>query len=126
MGLENQVEFPGLCDNVYPKLAHGDVFLMPSKWEGVPMAVIEAMATGLPVIASNVGGLPHLITDGVDGVLIDPTPENLAQGIEDLLKDETRRQALGQAAHQSSQRFGSERMAKEYEALYSARRGGRR
>ena len=126
MGLENQVEFPGLCDNVYPKLAHGDVFLMPSKWEGVPMAVIEAMATGLPVVAARVGGLPNLVADGVDGILIEPTPENLAQAIEDLLKDETRRQELGQAACRSAQRFGSEAMAKEYEALYTARRGGRR
>lgn len=126
MCLENQVDFPGLCDNVYPKLAHGDVFLMPSKWEGVPMAVIEAMATGLPVIASGVGGLPNLIEDGVDGVLIAPTPENLAQAIESLLGDENKRQSLGQAALTSAQRFGSEAMAREYEALYTARRGGRR
>ena len=90
------------------------------------MAVIEAMATGLPVVAARVGGLPNLVADGVDGILIEPTPENLAQAIEDLLKDETRRQKLGQAACRSAQRFGSEAMAKEYEALYTARRGGRR
>lgn len=126
MGLDGQVDFPGLCDNVYPRLAHGDVFLMPSKWEGVPMAVIEAMATGLPVIASKVGGLPNLVEDGVDGILIEPTPENLAQSIADLLGDEAKRQSLGQAAYKSSQRFGSEAMAKAYEALYTARRGGRR
>ncbi len=125
MGLGSQVEFPGLCDNVYPKLVHGDLFLLPSKWEGVPMTVIEAMATGLPVVASRVGGIPDMIEDGVDGMLIEPTAESLAQAVETLLKDETLRQRLGQAAASSAQRFSAAAMAQAYAGLYG-RRGGRR
>ena len=121
MGLEKQVVFGGLCDDVFPRLSHADVFLLPSKWEGIPMTVIEAMGTGLPVIASRVGGLPDMIGDGKEGLLIDPTPEALAAAVSRLLSDEDLRQALGTAAVEAAQRFSVQTMARNYEMLYEER-----
>lgn len=118
LGLEKQVIFGGLCDDVFPKLSHADAFLLPSKWEGIPMTVIEAMGTGLPVIASRVGGLPDMIEDGKEGLLIDPTPEALAKAISKVLSGEDLRQALGTAAAVAAQRFSAKAMAEKYEALY--------
>lgn len=118
LGLEKQVVFGGLCDDVFPKLSHADVFLLPSKWEGIPMTVIEAMGTGLPVIASRVGGLPDMMEDGAEGLLIDPTPEALAKAITKVLSEEDLRQALGTAAVEAAQRFSAKAMAEKYAALY--------
>ena len=121
MGLEKQVTFGGLCDDVFPRLSRADVFLLPSKWEGIPMTVIEAMGTGLPVIASRVGGLPDMIEDGKEGLLIRPTPQALAEALSKLLASEDLRQALGTAAVEAAQRFSVQTMARKYEALYEER-----
>lgn len=56
LNIADTVEFSGLQSNVYPWLHNADVFILPSKFEGMPMTLIEAMGTGLPIIASNVGG----------------------------------------------------------------------
>ena len=121
MGLEKQVTFGGLCDDVFPKLSRADVFLRPCKWEGIPMTVIEAMGTGLPVIASRVGGLPDMIEDGKEGLLIRPTSQALAEALSKLLASEDLRQALGTAAVEAAQRFSVQTMARKYEALYEER-----
>lgn len=118
MELGKLVSFEGVCDNVFPHLSHGDAFILPSKWEGSPMTVIEAMGTGLPVVASDVGGLRDMVTSGEDGLLIAPTGEALAQAIETLAKNEDLREKLGKKAKISAQRFRVEQMALDYEALY--------
>ena len=85
------------------------------------MTVIEAMGTGLPVIASRVGGLPDMIEDGKEGLLIRPTPQALAEALSKLLASEELRQALGTAAVEAAQRFSVQTMARKYEALYEER-----
>lgn len=72
-GLDLRVECPGWLsvDQARDELARADVFVLPSYAEGLPMSLLEAMASGLPVIASRVGGIPSLVRDGVNGLLID-------------------------------------------------------
>ena len=83
------------------------------------MTIIEAMGTGLPVIASRVGGVPDMVTDGESGLLIEPTAEALAQAIEKLVRSEELRQHLGRKAREEAKRFSLEAMARGYEALYA-------
>lgn len=79
-------------------LARGDLFLFPSQYmEGMPYALLEAMAAGLPIIATSMGGIPEMIQDKVNGILVPPgQPEKLAQAIIKLLANRRLRQGLGQ------------------------------
>ena len=70
--LENKLIFTGVRDDIPDILASIDIFVLPSYTEALPYAVIEAMSAGKPVITTSVGGIPELITDGVEGFLIEP------------------------------------------------------
>jgi N-acetyl-alpha-D-glucosaminyl L-malate synthase BshA len=70
--LQKDVFFLGKQDNVYEKLAAADLFLLPSQLESFGLAALEAMACEVPVIATNVGGVPEVVTHGVDGFLVEP------------------------------------------------------
>lgn len=120
LGLENTVIFEGVSNDVFTPMAQADLFILPSGWEGMPMTIIEAMGTGLPVIAARVGGVPDMVTDGESGLLIAPTAEELAQAIEKLVRDEALRQSLGRHAREAAQAFSLEAMARGYEALYAS------
>jgi glycosyltransferase involved in cell wall biosynthesis len=69
-GLSNNVRLLGAWEDISPLLASADIFILPSRWEGLSRALMEAMAAGLPVIASKVDGIKDLITDGVNGLLV--------------------------------------------------------
>lgn len=79
--IKDKVEFLGLKSNVYPYLNKADIFCLPSKYEGIPMSLIEAMGTGLPIIASNVGGIPDMLTDKKDALLVIPEEDEIAGSI---------------------------------------------
>lgn len=99
MGL-SKVEFLGKRNDVHFLLAQATIAIVPSLWpEAFGLATADAMACGTPVIATNVGGLPEAITDGVTGILIEPnSPEALADAIARLLKDSAFRKILGKHA----------------------------
>ena len=99
-----------------PYLAAMDVFAMASRSEAMPGALVEAMGAGLPVVATNVGGIPEVVTNGVDGLLVPPSdPRALARGIEDALS----RPELGRAAaHTALTRFSLETMLDGYERSF--------
>lgn len=118
LGVENSVEFAGLQSNVYPWLHDADIFILPSKFEGMPMTLIEAMGTGLPIIASAVGGVPDMLTDGENAMLIKPESKQLLASLEMLYYDESIRRVLGQKALQRSLAFSSETMAQRYIEIY--------
>lgn len=118
LGIEKEVQFAGVQSNVYPWLHNADVFILPSKFEGLPMTLIEAMGTGLPIIASAVGGIPDLLKNEDEALLIDPTEEGIVQSLEILYDDGERRESLGQKALQKSVHFSAQAMAKEYLKLY--------
>ena len=119
-GLAGQVLFEGVTSDVFTPMSQADLFILPSSWEGMPMTVIEAMGTGLSVIASRVGGVPDMVTDGESGLLIEPTAEALAAAIEKLARNEALRQSLGKKAREEAQRFSLPAMARGYEALYAS------
>lgn len=117
-GLAENVKFLGLQSDVHEFLREADMFVLPSDYEGMPMTIIEAMGTGLPCIASNVGGIPDMIFNGVDGVLIEPNEGALVDAIESLYNDMTLRKKLGENAKKRAQSFSSEQMAREYIKVY--------
>lgn len=120
LGLEDCIEFVGLKDDISLFLKDADLFIFPSQYEGVPMSLIEAMASGLPIIASNVGGIPDMITDGVNGILIQPNEEELFTAIVNIAKDRDRREALGKKAILASERFSATLMCEKYISIYNA------
>lgn len=100
-GVGNKMHLLGLQHDVAPLFASSDIFLLPSRVEGFPISIMEAMATGLPVVASNVGGIPDLVRHGEDGFLHDPQDvEGMAHSVAALLADAGLRTRLGAGARQ--------------------------
>jgi glycosyltransferase involved in cell wall biosynthesis len=97
----DEVEFAGHIDDMRDLYRSADVFLLTSDYEGTPNVVLEAMASGLPVIATRVGDVPHLITDGVTGFLADPNDEDrIAETLARLVSDPALRDGVGRAARE--------------------------
>ena len=110
---------PPLSD-VPPILEAADLFVLPSRSEGVPNAVLEAMAMGLPIVASRVGGVPEILRDGEEGLLVEPGEHApLASACIDLLRSPMLARRLGQAARARAEaEFGLETIIHRYEQLY--------
>ncbi len=119
-GLQSLVRFTGLRRDVPRLLAACDAFLMPSRWEGLPIAMLEAMACGKAVLATAVGGVPDVIDSGTNGILVaagDMTA--FASSLLGLIEDPGRREALGTRARVDVlRRFDIARTAAQYAALY--------
>jgi glycosyltransferase involved in cell wall biosynthesis len=128
LGLGQRVAFLGERNDVPRLLAACDLFALSSLTEGISMALLEAMAGGLPVAATAVGGTPELVIPGETGLLAPPgDPAALAQAMGALLGDVERAKALGAAgATRVAERFSLEAMAKAYAELYRLSLGGRR
>ena len=122
LGLSKNVLFLGSVnrDKIPEVLAITDVFVLPSLMEGLPTAVLEAMAAGCPVVATRVGGTPEAVSDGETGFLVEPRdPTMLAERIGQLLRDKDLRRRMGEAAGKRvEEHFSLDSMIKQYEALY--------
>ncbi len=110
--LTERVHFLGQVKNVNAYLRQADIFVLSSRFEGFPMALCEAMACGVPVIATDcLSGPREIITDGVNGILVPMEDvDALADGMDALMSDSTKRQQLGLAAPQILERFGLEQV----------------
>ena len=110
--LEDRVHLPGLVTNVREYLAQADLFVMPSRFEGFPMALCEAMACGLPVLAADcLSGPRDIIADGFNGMLVATEDvDALVAGLDALMSDPAKRQQLAQNAPQILDRFGLEQV----------------
>lgn len=117
-GIADAVEFCGMQSNVYPYLHDADIFTLPSIYEGNPMTIIEAMGTGLPIAASRVGGIPDMIKHEESGLLVEPEPRAICEGLTRLVEDKSLRQRLGETARNQSQTFSAEHMARDYISCY--------
>lgn len=118
LGLEREVSFPGLQADVHPWLERADLFLLPSKYEGMPMTLLEAMGTGLPIVASAVGGIPDMLANEESALLIEPEEQALEEAILRLHGSEALRRKLGQGAARRSADFSAEAMAEQYLRVY--------
>jgi sugar transferase (PEP-CTERM/EpsH1 system associated) len=119
-GLEESVHLAGEARDVPAILREFDVFALPSKAEGTSMSVLEAMASGIPVVASAVGGTPDLLDHGRCGVLVEPNDvDALAVALADVLLAPDRRRVLAAAARtRVVQDFDEAAVARRYEGLY--------
>ena len=120
LGLDSYIHFIGFCPDVPAYLTAADMFVHVPVWEGLGVAVIEALAAGLPVIASQVGGIPELIKDQSTGLLIRPQdPIALADALGRLIHTPGFARALGQAGQAHAQEyFDVHAMARANEVLY--------
>lgn len=97
LGLQERFELAGVVDRPAHQWSEASVYVQPSRREGLPLAVVEAMATGLPVVASAVGGMTEVVEHGVTGLLVPPeNPEALASALSQLLRDPARCKRMGE------------------------------
>lgn len=122
LGLDGQVKFLGLCSDIPSLLKENQIFLLSTHYEGMPLALIEGMAAGCAVVASNVVGVKEIVQHDENGLLVaEADPEGLAAQLERLLTHPELGQALSRAAIQTARsRHSIELMQQRYEALFIA------
>lgn len=120
LDIERRVRFLGMTDDVASVLKRAWMFILPSITEGVSLTLLEAMARGLPIVATRVGGTPEVVTDGATGVLVPPSqPQKLAQAILRLRRDPVLAKQMGVAGRARVEKdFDIRRMIAKYESLY--------
>jgi glycosyltransferase involved in cell wall biosynthesis len=119
LDLVDNVHFLGLRTDVEELLPVMDVFVSSSLWEGLPTVILEAMAAGVPVVATEVSGSIELVKDGVTGSLVPPAnPAAIADAVRELLSNPNRAEKLSDAAQRWSQRFSIEGVATQYQDIY--------
>ncbi|MFD3000888.1 glycosyltransferase [Pontibacter toksunensis] len=119
-GLEGRIYFEGLQHNVKPYFEITDIYLMTSDYEGLPIALLEAMSMACAPVATNVGGIPEVVEDGVSG-LLSPAGDvaGLQEQVETLIHDKNRRLEIASYARKRiEQHFSMKKMVQELEAIY--------
>lgn len=125
LGLDGVVRFLGPLSrrDLVASFRRADVFVLPSRFEGFPVAILEAWAAGLPVVATAVGGIPDICTPETAILVRKEDPEALAQAMADLFQDSGKRASLGESGRRvAAERFSWDAIAREYERVY--RRAG--
>ncbi len=116
--LQDCVKFLGLKKNVYKYLHDADIFILPSIYEGIPMTLIEAMGTGLPIIATRVGGVPDMLQNDESAILLENDVTQIANALLEMANNKNKRERMGSMAFEKSQKFSSVTMAEQYLKLY--------
>jgi glycosyltransferase involved in cell wall biosynthesis len=125
LAMMDRVHLLGLREDINRVLTAGDVFAQPSRSEGLPLAILEAMAAGMPVVATRVGGVPEAVLDGETGILVPPGDSAaLALGLRAVLAMPDVGASLGQAGRlRAIRQFSVEHMVDCYRALYQSAQG---
>ena len=127
LGLGERVRLLGYCEDAVRVMSAFDVFTLSSRHEGLPVSLMEALALGLPVVATAVGGIPEAVTDGVEGLLVPPDdPAALAAGWLALAADPKRRGAMAAAARARGDELGIGPAARRLGELYREAAAARR
>lgn len=115
--LTSKVKFLGLQSDVYSFLHDADIFTLPSNYEGIPMTLIEAMGTGLPIVATAVGGVPDMLNKE-NSLLVQVDVKKISEAFEKYYLSEDLRKFNGQTARSNANKFSSKTMAEEYCKIY--------
>jgi glycosyltransferase involved in cell wall biosynthesis len=119
LGLAGKVLFLGWRPDVDEIMGCFDIFVLPSLNEGMGRVLVEAMATGLPIVASSVGGIPDLVKDGENGLLVPPADASaLEKAFSDLLTDKEKRNRMGEAGKKMCLPYSAEAMVEQIDDLY--------
>jgi glycosyltransferase involved in cell wall biosynthesis len=127
LDIADSITWTGFCSNVTAELDQMDLFILPSLFgEGLPMVILEAMASGVPIVATNVEGVPEAIRDGQDGLLVRPHDSSqLAEAIERYIHGDVHWQAIrASALNRQRSHFSDESMAAGVAEVYRAVLGG--
>jgi len=123
LSLGNWVSFIGKIPNekIPEYLAASDVFVLPSLSEGLPNVILEAMASGLPIVASKVGGLPEMIKNGENGFLVEPkSPEQIAKKVLLLLGDNELKEKISKNNKEKAKDYSWESIVIKLEKVYQS------
>ncbi len=119
LGLKNSVIFTGFREDIPRLLSLFDVFVISSYLEGLCTSILDAMAAGVPVVATETGGIPDVVNNEDNGILVPlRDPKRLAEGILRVLNDSNLAQGMVKAGHSTVRRFSAEQMAKKTEEVY--------
>jgi glycosyltransferase involved in cell wall biosynthesis len=120
LDLKEQVFLTGFRSDVANLLRCSDVVALVSQTESAPLTLLEGMSSGLPVVATSVGGIPEIVEDGVNGFLVQPkSPESIAEKILELNSDRDLRRRLGEAARRTVlERYTAEKVVSQYLDIY--------
>lgn len=116
--ISDKVIFLGMQSNVYPILHDSDLFVLPSVYEGFPMTLIEAMATGLPIVATAVGGVPDMLNNGYSAAILPCDVKLLSDASIELLQNQHMRNVYGNRVLKKSCLYSSKSMAEKYCSIY--------
>ena len=121
LGISSNVRFVGLRNDIPALTQMLDVYVLPSISEGLPMALLEAMAAARPIVATAVGGIPEAVTHGETGILVPPAdPSAFASAVIELLRNPAKMRSLGAAGRaRFLERYHARAMVRAYEDLYS-------
>ena len=116
--MDDAIIFYGQREDIPELLNESDIFVFPSVYEGIPIALIEAMGTGLPIIASEVGGIKDMLKNNESAILITPNENELLEALTKLAENSSLREKIGTSAKKASIKFSASNMAEEYIKLY--------
>jgi glycosyltransferase involved in cell wall biosynthesis len=117
-GVDDRVRFLGVRPDARALMGAADAVVMPSRWEGLPLSALEALASGTPLVATNVRGLRELVTDGRDALLVPEQPEALAAALKRVLDDSELARRLGEAGRQVEGAGSDEQLVARFLELY--------
>jgi glycosyltransferase involved in cell wall biosynthesis len=120
LGVMNKIFFTGITNNVESFLSRADVFVLSSTFEGLPLSILEAYAAGLPVISTNVGGVPDILKDGVNGFLV-PSNDEIAMenALLRIYENPKQRDEMGSINRLIANEFDIKKVTEKYTELYS-------
>ena len=120
-GLSNAVSLAGFQSNPWKYIARADVFLLTSRYEGFGNVLVEAMACGVPVVATASPGTRDIVTSGVDGFLVEShTADRVAAALRGVLSDAGARRAMGEAAIDAAERFAASQVIERYDRVFAS------
>ncbi len=119
--VEDRVVFAGTIDNILPAMKTFNLFVLPSLSEAFGITLLEAMRAEVPIVASRVGGIPEIITNNLNGILVEPRqPKKLSAAILNLINDKRLQRKLVGNYPQALQKFTADKMVKQTESVYSS------